>query len=194
MKRLVLAIDCDDVLVPATEACVRIYNATYGTDVQIENAHDGHIPDWQTDRATLLRRFADLQCSAEFASIPPFDEAVQACRRLAESHELHLVTARHQDVSETTHAMLQKYFPQVFTSVEHVGLDGSKGEICGRLTADVLVDDNQHHLVDAKKYHVPYLIRFGDYRWNQSANTEEGVVHCLDWLSVEKEIEQLAKD
>lgn len=193
MKRLIIAIDCDDVLTPATEACVRIYNTTYGTEVKLKDAHDGTNPAWNIDRATLLRRFVELQSSDEFASIPPFDEAVQACARLAKSHDLYLVTARHLEVEFVTLAMLEQYFPGVFIDVEHVGLDGSKGETCSRLSADVLVDDNLRHLDDAKKYGTQNVIWFGDYEWNRFDVPGRDIIHCLDWLSVEKEIERIAR-
>ena len=45
-----------------------------------------------------------------------------------------------------TTAMLQRYFDGVFGQVRHVGLEGSKGDICQDLQASVLIDDNAHPL------------------------------------------------
>lgn len=192
MRKLIIAVDCDDVLVPATEACVRIYNEKYGTSVQLKNAHDIHNMDWAAERSEILRRFSELWSTTDFASIPPFDEAVQACNRLARHHELYLVTGRHKDVLPTTNRMLERYFKGIFKEVEHIGLDGNKGDICRNFSAEVLIDDNLRHLNDARECGLENLIWFGDYAWNRSDKPEDDVIHCLDWLSVEQEIGRIA--
>ena len=137
MRQLVIAVDCDDVLVPSTQKIVALYNQQYGTSV-------------------------------------PFDDAIRCCRELARNHELHLVTARPGRIMHTTLAMLEKYFPGVFTEIEHVGLDGSKGEVCQRLKADVLIDDNYKHLVSARECGVDSLVWFGDYPWQTQVDASGG--------------------
>ena len=94
----------------------------------------------------------------------------------------------------TTLAMLEKYFPGVFTEIEHVGLDGSKGEVCQRLKADVLIDDNYKHLVSARECGVDSLVWFGDYPWQTEALSDMRAVRCRDWREVEAEIERIASN
>lgn len=193
MKRLVIAIDCDEVLVPGAAVVVKVYNSRYGTSVKFEEAYEPNNPDWRADREEVLRRFADIQLASECAETPPFDDAVEACRRLAESHELHLVTARETTAMPATMAMIHQYFPDVFTEIEHVGDGGNKGDICRRLYADVLIDDSLKHLESARACGVANLLWFGDYPWNKSDTIPEGVLRCVNWSAVEKEIDRIAR-
>lgn len=67
MKRLVIAIDCDDMLVSGTEHVISSYNKTYGTQVRIEHAHQSDNPEWETDRDEVFRRIHAIQQSDEYA-------------------------------------------------------------------------------------------------------------------------------
>lgn len=193
MKKLVIAVDCDDVLVPSTERVVGIYNARYGTSVKLAEAYLSANPDWQVDREEALRRIYSIQLTPEYSQTAPFEDAINVCRRLADNHELHLVTARASEVMSVTMSMIDQYFPDVFAEIEHIGDNGNKGEICQKLSADVLIDDNLKHLETARACGVANLIWFGDYPWNKPDEQPEGIVRCSDWAEVEKEIERIAR-
>lgn len=192
MRRLVIAIDCDDVLLPSTPELIRMYNAQYGTHVSLEGAHTADNPAWEADARDARRRIFDLQHSTQYGEIVPYNDAIAACSRLAQAHELHLVTARPDELTRVTERMLKQYFGDVFSSIEHVGLDASKGEVCRRIAADVLIDDNLKHLEDAQNCSVPYTLWFGDYPWNQQVHDRTGIHRCGDWSAVEQEIDRIA--
>ena len=191
-KKLVVAIDCDDVLLPSTIRIVERYNTLYQTAVELEHAHSSAYPGWNADRGTIHGRILEIQSSPEYAGTPPFEDAVTAVHRLATEYELHLVTARPVAVMAVTNGMIESHFGKCFASVEHVGLDGSKGEICRRIGADVLVDDNLKHLVDAASYGVIHGLWFGEYPWQQN-DSSDIAIRCADWAAVEKEIAYIAK-
>lgn len=196
MKRLIISVDCDDVLVPSTEYIVRAYNQRYGTDVRLETAHSHKTNDdqWGADKMETMRRIHEIQLTPEYASTAPFDEAVRSCRQLARWHKLHLITARADNLMSVTVDMLDQYFPGVFDRIEHLGIDGDKGEMCREIGAEVLVDDNKKHLIDARNHEVDGLIWFGDYPWQSAGASSDldKIVRCLDWISVEKEVERFA--
>lgn len=193
MKRLVIAIDCDDVLIPATEYLVNTYNEQYGTAVQLKNAYMSRNLEWQAERDEVFRRLYALQSSPGYATIKPDPMTIEKVRQLAESHELHLVTARDESVMEATRQMLDAYYPGCFTTVEHVGPNRQKGEVCRAVAADVIVDDNLHHLVSARECGVTNLIWFGDYPWqDRTVEQPEGTLLCNDWDRVGAEIERIA--
>lgn len=193
-RQLVIAVDCDDVLVPSTEHIVRVYNEKYDTNVQLEDAHSSRGPDWQASREEIEERIYDIQLSAEYAEITPWREAVDVCRRLAKDHRLHLVTARPGRIMAVTIAMLEQYFAGVFSEIEHVGLDGNKGDVYHRLGADVLIDDNFKHLETAAQCGVEGLVWFGDYPWQSQTDdpATKVAVRCRDWKEVEQEIYRIA--
>src|SRR5690606_17135299 len=120
----------------------------------------------------IAERIYDIQLSKEYGETVPFPDAVEVCRRLAEQYELHLVTARPERIMSVTTAMLDRYFSGVFSKIEHVGQEGSKGDVCRNLEANILIDDNLHHLEKAARCGVPHLLWFGDYPW-QSDNGGE---------------------
>ena len=77
--------------------------------------------------------------------------------------------------------------------MNHVGLDASKGDICEAVQADILIDDNLRHLINAKGCGVKSLIWFGSYPWQAEAIESDLVTtRCYDWPSVEEEIAKLA--
>jgi 5'(3')-deoxyribonucleotidase len=194
MKRLVIAIDCDDVLVPGTEFSASDYNRRWGTDVQLADAHSLTFSGWGVPRGPQLQqRFEEIYLSDDYADMAPYPEAIPAVQRLASQHELHVVTARSEAMSSVTERMIKSYFPGCFNSLRHVSFDGSKGGVCEAIRADVLIDDNLRHLLDAKKCGVTSLIWFGDFPWQaEDEGSTEGVSRCLSWNEVEAEIAKLA--
>ncbi len=192
MERLILAVDCDDVLLPSQEHIVNRYNMQWGARVSLENSYNAASETWEADPAIIAERIYDIQLSEEYGEIEPFPDAVEACRRLAEQYELHLVTARPERIISVTTAMLNRYFSGIFNKIEHIGMSGSKGDVCRSLEASVLIDDNLHHLERAAQCDVPHLLWFGDYPWQSDSAGEVEVVRCRDWYEVEAEIGRIA--
>ncbi len=194
-RRLIIAIDCDDVLIETTEYIVDIYNQQYGTSVALDKSHDQNNEQWQVpDGELLIQRFNEIQSTEEYARLMPMPEALRVVKQLARDHELHLVTARDGSIEAITEAMLDEYLPGCFTSMEHVGRDRSKGEVCQQLKADILIDDSIRNLLSALEYDLPAggALHFGEYAWNKVEPLPEGVVTCFDWEAVEREVERIA--
>ena len=189
-RRLIIAIDCDDVLVHATEYLVDTYNSQYGTAVNLAHTYQSNNDEWGADREEVFRRIADIQRSNAYAAIIPPRQTIAAIKRLARRHELHLITARPNEVMSVTSQMIDTYFPDCFRSIEHVGPDRPKGEVCKVIAADVMVDDNFRHLESAAINGVEHLIWFGNYPWQSREDLGMlPVVRCRDWLQVEKALE-----
>ena len=195
MRRLVIAVDCDDVLVRSTPFFIENYNRAYGTNVVVEKPEHYHDAKfWGVDdRLTLENRFGELMRSEAYRLLRPTDEEIKVLTELAQHHELHVVTARRPEERVVTQQMLDTYLPGVFTSLELVGHTGSKGEVCARLKADVLIDDNLYHLDNAIAHGLPVsgAILYGNYPWS-SQDVAKGIKRCLTWVDVQKEIEDIA--
>lgn len=191
-SRLIIAIDCDDVLVPSTHAIVDEYNRRYGTQVSYERSHETGNEEWGASRDQTKHRIHEIQLSEEYGAIEPFADAVDAVSRLAQQHELHLITARDGKLLDVTVTMIDKFFPNCFTSLEHVGFDGTKGDVCSRLNADALIDDNLKHLQHAQGCGVGTLLWFGGYPWNSGVDAPAGIVRSPDWDHARQYIEGLS--
>lgn len=201
MRRLVIAVDCDDVLVPTLERTVDYYNRQHGTKVQLKDFYTPvSMEIWGTDSEQVsVDRVGEFIRSDEFAQIPPMVGTIKSVAKLATQHELHLVTGRASDLEPVTVAMLDAYFPGCFTSIEHTNYfhqskSRSKGEVCQQIGADVLIDDYIVHGESVLSHGVERVIVFGSYPWNASDTLIEGMVRCNDWNAVEAEIERLSRE
>lgn len=202
MKKLVIAIDCDDVLVTTSPHLVNYYNKTYGTALELRHMYNGaELKAWGTDsQEVAVRRIQDFSLTDEHAAITPEPTAVEAIKGLAKHHELHLVTGRADFLEPVTRRMLDEYFPGCFQTIEHTNYlnpstdkasQRTKGEVCKAIGADILIDDHIKHGNTALGL-VKEVIVFGDYPWNQHEALPEGMVRCADWTAVVAEIEAYA--
>jgi len=195
MRNLVIAIDCDDVLMATTPYFVEAYNAVYGTAVNIATSHIDGEEVWGVSRDVQFQRLGELTKTEEYFNLAPSQEEVDVINELSGNHSLHLVTARRPEELELTQTMINRDLPGLFTSFDFVGWTGSKGEVCERIGATVLVDDSVRNLVDAFKHGVPMegLLLFGDYPWNQEIpDYLAGVKRCRDWNEVRSAIDELS--
>lgn len=201
-KRLIIAIDCDDVLVDTVHDILNFYNKKYGTDIDETDYYDDIRPE-RLGVATLheaIDRFNERLMMQEHHDIPPTTEAIETVRRLAVNHELHLVTGRQQVFESATTRMVERYFAGCFTTIEHTNYytvdkkahKRTKGEVCRSLNVDVMVDDFLDHIENALDAGVPHGIVFGNFDWGKRRPLPKGAVRCLDWRSVEKEINRIA--
>lgn len=195
-RRLVIAVDCDDVLVQTTPFFVEAYNSKYGTDVQLIDAHTESYDIWNADRPLLEERLAELMNTDSYKLLAPIKSAVKVLKALAKEHDLHVVTARREHERDFTQAMLDSELAGVFTSMDFVGFTGSKGEVCRRIGADVLIDDNSRHLHDAIKNGLPSngAFLFGDYAWNVSDKQGTGLKRLTTWDEVKEAIDKIANE
>ena len=102
MRRLVIAIDCDDVLMATTPYFIDAYNAKYGTSVKIETSHIDGEEVWGVNREVQFERLDELTKTEDYFNITPTAEEVAVLNELSESHSLHLVTARKPEELELT--------------------------------------------------------------------------------------------
>lgn len=202
-RRLVIAIDCDDVLVHTLQATVSDYNKRFGTNLQLSDMYQpARLATWGTDDDDeAMARVTDYIKSDDFAQIKPYDEAIRSVKFLAEQHELHLVTGRSDFLESVTMNMLDTYFPGCFQSVEHTNYivmststakTRTKGEVCAQIGADILIDDHITHGKSVIAAGVKRVIVFGNYPWNQHDALPRGMVRCVNWGETLAEIEQVA--
>jgi 5'(3')-deoxyribonucleotidase len=202
MRRLVIAVDCDDVLVPTSEALVRSYNARHGTNVTLDHMYQPATLDgWgTTDEDVAIERMNEIHRSEAHATILPYQEAIKAIQQLAKVHELHLVTGRASFLESVTQRMLDTHFPECFQSIEHtnyiVTTDSqafrrSKGEVCQIIGAHILIDDHIQHGHSVLEANVEKVVVFGDYPWNRDAELSDRMVRCLDWSATLKEVARI---
>jgi 5'(3')-deoxyribonucleotidase len=201
VRRLVIAIDCDDVLLPSSESIVAHYHREYGTNVHLDNFYERDPAQWGVESLDDVYERIRLyfQSDAFPQEVKPFDDAVRAVRELSTRHELHLVTGRGPAVEAVTHAMVDAYFNGHFMSVEHTGAylrgDGtmgrrSKGEVCAAIKADILIDDNLDHARSVLESGIETVLLYGSYAWTKKEELAR-TLRCETWNDILIEIGRL---
>lgn len=193
-RRLVIAVDCDDVLVDSALAVLDHYHATYGVRVPAAEAYSMDPDLWGVDHIDeAVKRVLRYHQTAEYQQLPPIRDAVGALRTLRDRHEIHLVTGRPDSLRSATLDWLTEHFPDVFASTEftnfivpteHRHVTRSKADVCVGLAADILIEDNPHHarLVAGHGVHV---LLYGDYPWNRTDGVVgPNVTRVRDWAEV----------
>ena len=202
-RRLIIAIDCDDVIVATAEGVIKNYNQQYHTHLGLSDMYTPATLDvWGTDSDDVaIERVNDYIRSDTYAQQIPSKDTVGAINQLAKQHELHLVTGRPDFLEMVTKTMLETYFPGCFQSVEHTNFivaststakKRTKGEVCAQIGADVLIDDHIIHGESVMEAGLQEVIVFGDYPWNQREQLPAGMVRCADWQATVREIEKIA--
>jgi 5'(3')-deoxyribonucleotidase len=130
-----IAIDCDDVLVPTTQSIIDHYNKTYGTSIPLEQLYSKDPAVWGVqDYNEAVHRVQVYLISPEYLNLPPFKEAIDVIAQLSKRYELHVVTARHDELAEATKRMLAEHFPSLFKSIEFTNHFGetarTKAQVC----------------------------------------------------------------
>lgn len=202
-RRLNIAFDCDDVLMPTAQAIVNNYNSRFNTGLSLGDLYKpASIKGWGTaDNDLAIERVNEFLRSDEHAQLIPFADAVVAIRGLAEVHDLHIITGRASFLEVVTRHMADTYFTGCFKSIEHTNyitastdtaLKRTKGEVAAALGADLLVDDHIAHGSNVMEAGVGGVLLFGDYPWNRQEVLPQGMVRCENWNTVVREIARYA--
>lgn len=197
MRKLTIAVDCDDTLFPTAKYFIDSYNKKFNANVDFEHQHEPDYDGWGVSDAELLRRLGMLQDAEEYRQIEMYDNAVRVLNDLhTKGHKLIVVTARKEHERPITESMIERDAPGVFDAIEFVGWHGSKHETLRKIGADVLVDDSIHHLNKALEkgaLNPGCALLFGDFPWSRTvSDAGSGIARCADWIEVEQGIERVA--
>lgn len=197
MRKLTIAVDCDDTLFPTAKYFIDSYNKKFNANVDFEHQREPDYDGWGVSDAELLRRLGMLQDAEEYHQIEMCDNAVRVLNNLRiKGHKLIVVTARKEHERPITESMIERDAPGVFDAIEFVGWYGSKHEALRKIGADVLVDDSIHHLNKALEEGVlnpGCALLFGDFPWSRTvSDAGSGIARCADWIEVEQGIERVA--
>lgn len=195
-RKLVIAFDCDDVLVSTSLRLLEVYNQQYGTCVEPKYLYDKH-GSWGVPDDEAVRRVIELHRQKVVIDVAPSAETVKAITELRSAgHTLCVVTGRHEFQSEDTIRQLSAYFPGVFSTVVHTGYFGesprSKADVCLSLGVDIFVDDHIKHCNDVARAGIRSIL-YGDYPWNIERITLDAAVECCSTMErVCREVDRVA--
>jgi hypothetical protein len=180
-RRVVVAVDCDEVLCSFVEGINAWHSRVHGTSIPLSayaSTHFAKVPGWGDDACADAKVQAFFAGSPEWLGLAPLPGAREALAALKADFpclDLQVVTARSHRQRADTLAWLGAHFPGLFSAVHFLSayenaarVDAparSKGQVCRELGAVALLDDSPSYCVTAAP-HVPLVLLFSRVAWN----------------------------
>lgn len=190
VKKQIIAVDIDEVLVPHFQDLIDWYNNEYGTQLTLADNHPKSTENWGTttveDAVRRVQRFYETD---NFKHAKPVTEAKYALRQLSDDYDLVVVTARDTLIEQSTREWLDEHFTELFREAHFTprynleGNNRSKAEVCAEVGAAYLIDDSLYNLQDVLKVGTKGIL-FGDFPWSPKEDLPDGIVYCADWAAV----------
>lgn len=193
----IIAVDIDDVLFPTNRELMEFVNKHFGANLSWED-YQIHAPYWgywervwNVSTEEAYQRYKAFTTSDVMKSATTIDGAISVIDRLEKQFDLVIVTARKDEHADATHQWLNKHFPSTFKGVEFVPLWGgnttiTKADICNKIGASFLIDDNIEHCTLAGEAGINALL-FGEYGWNHhEGDLPKNVTRVKTWHDVER--------
>lgn len=194
MKRQIVAVDIDDVLLNSADLLMGGYNLRFGTSLTRADYYSkdvGKLGVAHWDEAA--ERFRVFQESEVFTDAEPDPEAVESVTNLALYYDFVGVTSRPEFIKDQTDKWIKKRFggniPRVIhTSFvmgasNHVGTLLTKAEVCKQIGASYMVEDHLHHAVPVAETGTRVFLV--DQVWNQKNDLPSTVTRVQGWKEIE---------
>lgn len=194
MPKPLIAIDIDDVLCRNAEGFAAYSNSRWQTQMAAHDYDEAWAQVWGVSQEEAERRAVELHGSGVIGTYEHVAAAVPVLVELGARFELVLVTSRRMAVKPETDRWIKRYFNNTFSGVHYLGawesklaigdkLKLTKTEICRRIGANYLIDDQLKHCFSAAQAGVNTLL-FGEYKWNSTTDLPVGVTRAKDWQAV----------
>lgn len=181
-----IAVDIDEVLARGLATYLEYFNTTYSTnfteaDFTADRGFWDVLGVKDEDIANIEQHYRTTKHARDWLLVPGAKEAVT---QLAAEHELVIISNRKTAGHEPTRAWLRKNFANsfgevFFTETERNGdTRPSKAEICTRIGADVLIEDEVKEVQACQQAGVP-VVMF-DTQYNRHIDGQ-GVVRVRSW-------------
>jgi 5'(3')-deoxyribonucleotidase len=195
VTKKVIAVDADEVLAAFIDHFLVHYNAKYQTVVSKDKIHSFKLdPIFNTTQDVFLKRMDEYYESGEVLKIKPVKGSLKGVDQLLrKGYFLEIITARPSMYKEATINWVNQHFPKRFNQI-HFSFnpynknseDITKAEICKRIGAKVLIDDNIVNAFDCAKNGIKVFLM--DMPWNQVEDLPEGIIRVKSWEEIIKKL------
>lgn len=191
MKKRVIALDIDDVLINFNESLRKFHNARYGTSYERIDIVSFELSGlWKCTRSEMVRRVMEHYHSKEHEAIEVIDGVPDVLLRYKKKFTYVCITARPESVRAHTLPILERYFPKLIKSAHflgHLELGSahckSKAEVCHEIGAMLLVEDSLHNAEVAA--HAGVRVLLIDTPWNQQAQLHPFITRVARWAEID---------
>jgi len=194
-----IAWDFDETIAPTMAGFVDYHNVEYGTNFTYDSLADPVFwANFGLSERVFMARLADYYRSPFMLPTAPFDDTVETIvdiSRHSGTSTMHVVTALPYELGEFVYSYLDRYVPpRVISDVHHIdspafrSYGSSKGAVCRKIGAPILVDENPLHIMDCAQHGVAQFIP--QRPWN--ARISFGGPTLIDVLGIPNAVIQLS--
>jgi 5'(3')-deoxyribonucleotidase len=196
MKKII-AVDIDDVLAVFAEEFVKFSNDKWSTSLQVDDYTEHWSEMWQINKDQTNDRAKEWYASGFTGSLPANQTAKEVLEELSKLYELVITTSRHSALRVETEEWINKNFEGIFATIHFAGIwedqhssheeliKVTKAELCKKIGADFLIDDQPKHCIAASEAGINALL-FGEYSWNRKTASAPRLHKVSDWQDVKK--------
>ena len=194
MKKIRIAIDLDDTLVPTVELLVKEMFKDKGFPA-FRGYHS--IRDFSYEEEMALYRYIRKTINKQdISEFKPMPGSVPAIKKLSKEFDLYLVTARTKNVKKHTRDWIAHHFPKMFKKIifgqyrKEGDFKKTKGEICKELGISLIVDDRIDYALDCYKHGIKAIVLDykDNYPWSKGKLSKD-MKKAKDW----KEVSEIIK-
>lgn len=178
-KRLVIAIDCDDVAVDFIKPFLRFYNAKTGNNFSYNEINTYNL--WEIfgcTREESIEIVREYYRTPGFGNLPINEEAVKTLNSLDKIANQFILTSRYAEAVPKTRELFARTFPAMNLPIEFAGdfqeVPISKAEVCRRRKATHIIEDSAHYAIQcAKDGIIAFLIA---RPWNKDSEKHKNII------------------
>jgi uncharacterized HAD superfamily protein len=162
---MLIATDLDDVLAELNQQFIAFYNSEYGTNLLEEMFTDYDLAKIiNLSKDEIQQRLLLFISSKYFDDTQPVDGAVKAIEALSRHHDLVIITARHDSLTEKTYSWVNTFFENRFNKIYFSGDRSSdsnkkkKFELCLELSVDLFIEDSLNYALESASAGINVLL------------------------------------
>lgn len=184
-----IAIDLDEVLAEYLESVIRYHNDTYNTSLKKTDFFSYNFWEvWGGTKEEAIEKVHDFITTDYFNQIQTVKGAYEGVLKLKERHELYIVTARQDIVSEKTIDFIEDNFRGVFSGVYFAnhfsksGISKEKSEICKELDIEIIVEDSVTYANECQSKGIATILL--KKPWNTGYELLDNIYIANSWKEV----------
>lgn len=169
-----IGVDLDEVISETLVAIIQFHNDTYGTRLELDDFKSYRFWEtWGGTREEAVDKVHEFFRSPYARLAKPVVGAQNAVLELGKSNELHVITARPEELAGLTHYWIREHFNGAFAEIHFAnhfskigGRARTKAEICDALGVRMLIEDSADFAAEcARDDRAVFLL---DRPWNKT--------------------------
>jgi len=177
----IIVFDLDDTLLQMTPAFLAFCKKKYGTQLQLSQITGDLHKHMRISREEELKRWFAFMYQSTYLAIKPRVGVKRTLFKLRKSYSIILLTNREHQYWKAAKQWLNKHlrgcYDKLIFARDKKDRRVPKGELCRKLGAIVLVDDEPENIYSAQKYGIQTILF--DQPWNKRVSKKVSRIRSI---------------